>query len=702
MQLKITNESKDKINELINNLSLDEKTALIHGNSPFTVAGIPRLGIPELTMSDGPNGVKYDFLNNWKPADPTRDVSTYLPVGMNLSSSWNTELAIAYGEVLGREASARKKDILLGPSLNIIRTPLCGRNFEYFSEDPLLVGKIASAYIIGLQSVGVIACAKHYAANNQEYERDTVNVEMSNRALHEIYLPGFKASVEDGGVLSLMSAYNKFRGEYCSENGFLINDILKKEFGFSGCIISDWGAVHDTEKAYNGGLDIEMGTEITLGVNTCSYSDFYFANPLKKLIQEGKLDDDELNKKVRRVLHLHFWLKENKSGNHQINSKENQEIALNVALESIVLLKNKDKILPLQPEVNERKILVVGENAKRKHGEGGGAAGIMPLYEITPLEGLQNHAAFKDCKISFLKGYSSDASENNEVLKKQAVEAAKEADVVVFFGGFNHGDISNDATREFDTEFKDKKDIILPHKQSELIEDIAKVNPSIVTIFFGGSAFEMPFIDHVKAILQVWYPGMEGGNAIAKILAGDVSPSGRLPVTFPVRLKDIAAHTFGEYPGKEGTVSYLEDIFVGYRHFVSREIEPLFPFGHGLTYSEFTYQNMEVKTSQNSNIEIVISLEVENSGNCQAGEVVQIYMEHLSPLVVRPKKELKAFQKIFLNPGEKRKLNFHLSQKDFSYYSEELKQWTFTPGDYILHAGKSCNDNLLNTKIYLE
>ncbi len=677
-----------QIQAIISQMTLDEKISLLHANSHFSVAGVPRFNLHSLNMIDGPNGIKYDYTKDWQiPENVDEQASTYLPVGMALASTWNTQLAKQYGDVLGNEAKYRGKHVVLGPSLNIVRTPLCGRNFEYLSEDPYLISQIVVPYIKGLQQNNVAACAKHYIANNQEILRDYINVNMSERALREIYLPGFKAAVQEGKVYSVMSAYNKFRGDYCSESNYLLTDLLKNEWNFTGAVISDWGAVHSTSKAALAGTDIEMGTEIKLGND--SYDQFYMADPLKEKVKSGEIDQKVIDEKVERIIRLILRTKHGKGNyNGEFNTREHQKVALNVALESIVLLKNEKSILPVDLS-HTKTIAVIGENATRLHGQGGGAAGIMPKYEISPLEGLKK-IVDDNVKIIYAKGYSSVKDEDQTKINQQALKIAKSADVVFFFGGLNHGDISSNETREFDTEFFDKKNLQLPYNQNALIKKLAKINPNMAVILISGGAVKMPFIEDVPSIVQAFYPGMETGNALAQILTGIQNPSGKLPVTFPKKIDDMGAHALGEYPGTDdSTVFYHDNIYVGYRYLVSNNIEALFPFGHGLSYTKFKYSDLKIDVNNNK---IMAAINIKNIGEAEGAEVVQVYIEDIKSELPRPKLELKAFKKIKLKPNESKQIKFTLNEKKLAYYNDNLNKWITEPGKFKIHIGSSSED----------
>jgi len=566
-QRNVDPSTENKINDLIKKMTLEEKVGMIHANSSFTSTGVPRLGIPELTTSDGPHGVRPEHGRDWVLDNKGGDSSTYLPVGITLASTWNPDLGYAFGAVLGREASYRGKDVILGPGVNIIRTPLNGRNFEYMSEDPYLISRMAVGYIKGVQDQGVSASLKHFIANNQEIMRSGINVEMSDRALREIYLPAFRAAVVEGGVNTVMGSYNKFRGEYCTYSDLLVNKILKGEWGFRGLVMSDWGAIHHTKEALLGGADLEMGTDLSMLPNP-DFNKFYFADAALKLLKSGEIRESVIDDKVRRILRVMFkthMFEKRPQGAHA--TKEHAELALKVAEEGIILLKNTG-VLPLNKS-SIKTIAVIGANANRENAMGGGSSQVRPRYEITPLKGLQKIAG-NDIGVVFEQGYTiTKSAEADEGLISKAVEAARKADVAIVVGGWIHGyDYSKWDDNAYDTEGFDKPNLKMPFGQDELIKAVIKANPNTVVVLYGGGAIDMmAWVKGAKAVIQAGYPGMEGGNALAKILFGEVNPSGKLTVTFPQRLEDIPAHKLGEYPGDSINVRYNEDIFVGYRYF---------------------------------------------------------------------------------------------------------------------------------------
>lgn len=682
---------ESKITDLIGKMSLEEKISLIHANSKFAVAGLERLGIPEWWMSDGPHGVRQEIeRHSWSPAGWTNDSSTYFPTLTALGATWNRDLAYEYGKALGEEARFRKKDVLLGPGVNIMRTPLCGRNFEYMGEDPKLISEMIVNYIKALQEQDVAACIKHYALNNQEFERDRIDVYVDERALREIYLPVFEAAVKEAGVLTVMCAYNKFRGQYCSENDYLQNKILKGEWGFGGVIISDWAATHSTVDAANNGLDIEMGTTAE------SYDEWFFADPLIEAVKNGIVKERVVDDKVRRRLRVMF--KTNMFGQRKKGAfvtKEHQQVARNVAAEAVVLLKNETGILPLN-EDQLKSIAVIGDNATRKHAQGGYSSSIKSLYEISPLEALKVRLKNK-LEIKFAQGYEkttvfqqykglSDHFDLARVkkLRKEAVQAAKEADAAIVFAGLNH---------DFDTEAGDRPNMKLPYFQDELIRAVKKANKNTIVVLISGSPVEMPWVDEVPAILQGWLNGQEAGNAITDVLFGRVNPSGKLPFTFPEKLSDSPAHATGSYPGENLKVNYKEGLLVGYRYFDTKNVDPLFCFGHGLSYTSFTYSDLSIKSTKiKKSDSLYVELKVKNSGTVQGAEVVQCYLRDIESSLPRPYKELKGFTKVRLNPGEKKTVSFVFSGRDFSFYDAAHKTWRTEPGQFELLIGSSSRD----------
>ena len=698
---KAGNELEERIHSLISQLTLPEKVSLLHANSKFYVAGLKRLAIPEWALSDGPHGVRAEVnRDDWAYAGWTNDSATCFPPGTALAATWNPRLAYERGIVLGEEARFRKKDILLGPGINIIRSPLCGRNFEYMSEDPFLISKMSVAYIKALQSKDVAASVKHWLANNQEEHRDSVDVNMSERALREIYLPGFKASVMEGGAYTVMAAYNKFRGDWCSENEYLNRQILRHELGFKGVLMTDWSAAHTTIKAALTGLDLEMGTDKK------DYNEWYFANPLMKAVEEGKVPMAIVDEKVANVLRVMIKTKMFDESNREkgkLNTPEHQQAAYNDAAEAAVLLQNNGNLLPLN--VNKiRSIAVIGDNATRKHCGGGLSSEIKTLYEITPLDAIQKKFGAA-VKINFAQGYEKQSTfkEGNNTgqassdkvdwkLIDEAVKVAKESEVVIIFGGLNH---------DFDTESSDKQSMDLPYGQDVLIREVAKANPNTVVVIIAGSPVKLSGIVHrVPAILWSWFGGMEAGNAVADLLSGTINPSGKLPFTIPVTLDQSPAHALGNFPGRNLKVNYEEDILVGYRWFDTKKIVPQFPFGYGLSYTGFSISNFSTdKTSYGKGETIHAKCTLKNTGLRYGAEVVQLYVSDPACSVLRPEKELKAFEKIFLKPGETKTVEMLVKVTDLAFYDETKKDWNVEAGEFVLQIGNSSRNISKSVKV---
>ncbi len=699
----------ERVEDLLARLTLEEKLGLIHADSKFSTAGVPRLGIPKMWMSDGPHGVREEIsLNSWRPAGRTDDFVTWMPASILLASTWNPELGLAYGGVIANEALMRNKHLMLGPGVNIQRTPLNGRTFEYLGEDPWLASRIAIGTIRGMQAGDVAACVKHFAVNNQEVERGRVNVEVDERTLREIYLAPFEAAVREAGVLSVMGAYNKFRGQYCCHNDYLLNKVLKEEWGFRGLVMSDWGGTHTTDEAVRAGLDLEMGSR-------GAYDDYKLARPFREGIERGEYPVALLDDKVRRCLRVLFAIKgvDGRPAGSQ-NTRAHQATARKVAEEGMVLLKNANGLLPLDLTKIKR-IAVIGDNAVRTQAHGGQSSEIKAFYEITPLAGLLAYVdgradlthslgvlAPKYRRLEALTYDVTGAAQANEEpapavesklnaaeLADRAVAAAKAADVVIFVAGLNH-------ERHNDTESSDRLSLELPYGQPELIARITAANPRTVVVLVAGSPVAMdPWLEQVPAVLQAWYAGMEGGNVLASILFGDVNPSGRLPCTFPRRLVDNPAHASGlarHYPGEAGTVHYDEGLLVGYRWNDAKAVEPLFPFGYGLSYTTYDYTGLKIEAGGEGGALATVECEVTNTGTRAGAEVVQLYVEPVNPSVVRPVRELKAFSKVLLQPGEKRTVRLPLGARAFSYYSPERKAWLADVGEYRINVGHSSRE----------
>jgi len=681
-----------RVADLLPRLSLEEKVSLVHAQSTFSAAGVPRLGIPDLWMDDGPLGVREEVGEGFRNMNRTDDFATAMPATLGLAASFNTELAKSFGSVIGQEAKQRNKNIMLGPSVCIQRTPLCGRNFEYMGEDPWLAARMAVNYIQGEQGQGVGSCVKHYAANNQEDHRMSVNVEMDERTLREIYLPAFRAAVQEGGVLSLMGAYNQFRGQHCCENDYLLNQVLKKEWGFKGLVMSDWSGVHSTDGAAMNGMDLEMGSRPP-------YTNNYLANPFLEGLKTGKYPVSVLDDKVARRLYVMFKLNlihdpartpDEAANPGVLSTPAHQQIARQVAEEAMVLLKNDHELLPLTP-AKLKTVALIGLNTVTKFAGGGGSANIKAPYEITALEGISNRLG-AGVKIIYAQGYASPGGRGrrgaaaapvvNTNLVADAVAAAKAADVVIYIGGLSHNG--------FDNEGQDRSDLKLPWGQDALLTEVVQANPKTVVVFMGGGALEMgSWLDKTPALLYAWYPGLEGGNALAALLFGDVNPSGKLPCTFPRQLADSPAHALGAYPGTNGVEEYKEGLLVGYRWFDTKKIEPLFPFGYGLSYTKFKYSRLKITPDGAGGAGATVEFELRNAGNRAGAEVAEVYVQPVKPSVMRPVKELKSFAKVMLKPGEQRKVSVHLDQASFSFYDPDKKGWVAEKGDYQILVGAS-------------
>lgn len=697
-----------RIEKLIKKMTLEEKVGLLHGNSKFYVAGVERLGIPEWSLSDGPHGVRAEInRHDWAYAGWTNDSASYFPTGTAFAAAWNPELAYRRGEVLGEEARWRKKDVLLGPGVNIIRSPLCGRNFEYMSEDPYMNSVLAVAYIKGLQSRDVACSVKHFAVNNQETNRTTVDVECSERALREIYLPAFKAAVQEGGALTVMAAYNKFRGEFCAENNYLVRKILRNEWGFDGVYVTDWGAAHSTVPSMEAGLDLEMGTLID------KYEDWYYANPLIEAVKSGKIPMSLVDEKVGDVLRV--MIKTNvldpkkRFGPGSMNTKEHQQATYDAAAEAIVLLKNQNNLLPLDFS-SIKSLAVIGDNATRKHSNGGLSSEIKAVYEVTPLEALRAKWGDK-VDIRFAQGYEklstfvegsnngqssgtfSSKTQESDALLKEAVEVARTSDVALLVCGLNH---------DYDTESFDRLNMDIPYGQVELIQEVVKANPRTIVVMIAGSPLNMAAVDICSpAIVWAWFNGMEGGNALVDVLSGKVNPSGKMPFTTPVSLDQSPAHALGNFPGRDLKVNYEEDILVGYRWFDTKGLPVVYPFGYGLSYTTFDYSNLNTdKETYDQADTIQATFTLTNTGDREGAEVAQLYVSDPVCSVMRPVKELKGFKKVFLKPGESRRITLDIPVSSLAFYSEAQSQFVVEPGEFILQLGASASD--IKQKISVE
>ncbi|MDP4291636.1 MAG: glycoside hydrolase family 3 C-terminal domain-containing protein, partial [Bacteroidota bacterium] len=685
-QTKFNQQVDAKIASIMKKLTLEEKISLLHANGVFSAGGIQRLGIPEMMTDDGPLGVREDVKQGWGSANLTTDSATFFPNGSALAATWNPELAYRYGHDMGQEARARHKTIMLAPAMNIARTPLCGRTYEYLSEDPFLNARLAVQSVKGIQSQNVAACVKHFAANNQETERGRINVDVDERALREIYLPSFQASVTEGNAWTIMSAYNKIRGTYCSENDYLLNQILKKEWKFKGIVISDWGGTHSTIDAANNGLDLEMGTNPPYDKN-------YFANPLLEAVKAGKVSMNVIDEKVRRILYVTFQT--SLSGNKNpgsINTPEHSRTAYDIAAESIVLLKNEKHLLPLN--ANIKSIAVIGDNATHTFHLGGFGAGVKARYEVTALAGLKNRLG-QHVNITFAQGYSgvykTGNKVNNQIKKpdtamiRQAVDAAKSSEIALLFIGGN---------RDYESEGNDRKDLSLPFNEQTLVDAVTAANPNTIVVVVGGAPYDISRIKkNNHTIVWSWYNGSENGNALADVLIGKVNPSGKLPFTFPASLNDSPAHALKAYPGENLNEKYAEGILVGYRWFDTRKIEPLYCFGYGLSYSGFKYSGLQTdKKSYKPSESITATVKVQNTGKYAGKETVQLYVGKQGSAVERAEKELKAFKKVDIAAGATSTVKLTIPVKDLAYYDVTTKSWAVELGQYKLFAGTSSKD----------
>lgn len=724
--------TEKEIEKLLKKLTLDEKISMVHAATLFKSGAVDRLGIPAIVTSDGPMGVRAEFMDDrWISSGNQDDMVTYLPSNSALASSWNPDLAYAMGHVLGEEARGRGKDVILAPGINIKRDPRCGRNFEYMSEDPKLTAALAVPFIKGVQENDVAACVKHFAANCQETDRMMVDEEIDDRTLYELYLPAFKAAVQEGHAYSIMGAYNKINGTHCCENKRLLDLILRMEWGFDGAVISDWGGVHKTKEAAQCSMDLEMSI-------FPDFEDYYLAKPLKEAIARGEVSEDMVDAKVRNLLRMMFRLK--MIGSHKdmrkagaYNTAAHREAVLHTARESMVLLKNENHTLPLDAK-KIKKLLVVGANAARIHSDGGGSAEIKALYEICPLAGLKMYLG-GNTQVQYVKGYhvpekpktydhnwqadsvedlrntnigqverqqadqenerhrreeeerlaqvareQAEIHEKNRELFAQAVEAAKDADAVIFVGGLNHN---------IDSEGFDRADMKLPYEQDLLIEELLKVRKDTIITFVGGSPVEMPWRNKARAILWSYYAGMETGNAFAEIIFGDVNPSAKLAETFPAVYEDCASAKNGQF-GKWGNISLEEGLYCGYRHYDRQHIAPAFCFGHGLSYTDFEYSALTLKAEKDKNVKLTFT--VKNIGKRAGAEAAQVYIAPIAAKVDRPDKELKSFAKVFLAPGRSKKVSLTLKQEDFAYFDVQLHDFVADAGDYVILVGASSED----------
>ena len=692
-----------RVEDALSRMTLEEKVKILHAQSKFSSPGVPRLGIPEIWTTDGPHGIRPEVMwDEWDQARWTNDSCVAFPALTCLAATWNEEMSALYGKVIGEEARYRDKDVLLGPGVNIYRTPLNGRNFEYMGEDPFLSSKMVVPYIQEVQKNGVAVCVKHYALNNQEAKRHEYDAVLDDRTLYEIYLPAFKAAVQEGGAWSIMGAYNLYKGQHLCHNQYMLNDILKGEWGFDGVVISDWGGTHDTDQAINNGLDLEFGTW-TNGLNMSSsnsYDTYYLADPYLAKLRSGEASEDVLNDKAGRVLKLIFRTAMNsKKPAGSMRSPEHYEAARKIAGEGIVLLKNDNKVLPI--DLNKtKKLLVVGENAIKMMTVGGGSSSLKVQHECTPLEGILAAVGDK-AEVVYERGYVGDVtgdyngvvtgqdlseSRSEEKLIADAVAAAKEADAVIFIGGLNKA-------AHQDCEDSDRYGLELPYAQDKTIEALAAVNPNLTVVIVSGNAVAMPWVDKVNGIMETWFSGSQTGHALADVLFGKVNPSGKLPFTFPVKLEDNAAHALNAYDPEDLSVEYKEGIFVGYRWAEKEQIKPLFAFGHGLSYTTFGYGEAKAaKATMKENGTLAVSVDVTNTGDVAGKEVVQLYIGDNEASVARPVKELKGFRKIALEPGQKQTVTFEITPDMLKFFDADKHEWVLEKGKFTAYICAASDD----------
>ncbi|MEO7976113.1 glycoside hydrolase family 3 C-terminal domain-containing protein [Flavobacterium sp.] len=695
---EIGSEFDAEIDKLVAQMTLEEKIGMLHGNSMFTSGGVKRLGIPELKMADGPLGVREEISrDNWAPAGLTNDFATYYPAAGALAATWNDEMAYTFGNSVGQELRARDKDMLLSPAINIVRTPLGGRTYEYMTEDPFLNKKMAVPMVVGLQDNDVMACVKHYAANNQETNRDFVDVQIDERTLREIYLPAFEASVKEGKAYSIMGAYNKFRGEYLCENDYMLNKILRDEWGFKGVVVSDWAAVHSTVKSLKSGLDIEMGTPKP-------FNEFFLADKLIAAAKNKEISEAEIDIHVKRILRTLFQIKA-MGGKERVKgslaTEAHYQDTYKIAAEAVVLLKNENNALPLKLD-GVKSVAVIGNNATKKNALGGFGAGVKTKREITPLDGLKNRLP-KSIQINYAEGYLERYEEKNKgnlgnvtstgpvtidklepAKLQEAIEAAKKSDVAIIFAGSN---------RDYETEASDRRDLKLPFGQEELIQKVLAVNPRTIVVIVAGAPFDVDAVSKkTKALVWTWFNGSEGGNALADVLLGKINPSGKLPWTMPKKLMDSPAHATNSFPGDKA-VKYEEGILVGYRWFDTKKVAPLYPFGYGLSYTTFAIENAKAdKTEYALNETISVSVDVKNIGKVDGKEVIQLYTSKSDSKITRAAKELKGFKKVLVKSGDSNTVTIKVPVKELAYYDVAAKKWTVEPGKYTLKVGSSSRD----------
>lgn len=650
-----------KYKNIISKMTLEEKASLCVGKDYWNSENIERLNIPSIKMSDGPHGLRVQRENGDNLGVNKSEVAICFPSSATIANSWDKNVAYKLGKTLGEEAKSENVNIVLGPGVNIKRSPLGGRNFEYFSEDPYLTGIMAIEYVKGLQSNNVGACVKHFAVNNQENRRRTVNVVVDERTLREIYLKAFEMIVKEANPWSVMSAYNKLNGKYCTENEVLLN-ILKKEWNFDGIVITDWGAENDRVKGLLAGNELEMPGGRGNG-----------KEEIIQAVKEGKVSEEYLNEIVDRILNIAFKCKVIE---HNYNKEEHHEIAMKLAQESIVLLKNENNILP----INKRKIALIGDMAKNPRYQGAGSSTINP-YKV---ENAYDCFIQNEIEVDYAKGYNRIETDEDKELINQAVEVAKNKDVVILFLGL---------TENYESEGMDRTNLEIPKNQIKLIESIYSVNQNIIVVLSNGAPITMEWKDKAKAIITGYLGGESGAKAMVNCILGKVNPSGKLAETYPIKLEDTPC--FNNFPGTEVSVEYKEAIYVGYRYYDKNNIKVLYPFGYGLSYTTFEYSNLNVKNN-------IVSFKIKNTGKVKGKEIAQVYVSQCNPTIFKPLKELKGFAKVELEPDEEKEVNITLDDSAFQYYNVQNKKWEIESGEYKILVGKSCESIELECKIHID
>lgn len=712
-----------KINKIIAQMTLEEKVEMLHSKTNMSSEGVPRLGIQDIKYTDGPFGIREENGDGFRSLGWTLDSATYFPTGSALAATWSKEMAYKNGWAMGKEGRLRGKDIILGPAINIQRLPVGGRTYEYLSEDPVLSARLSVEYTKGSQDAGTAVCLKHYALNNQETDRGSVDVIADERTMREIYLKPFEAAIKEGGAMCVMPAYNKVNGFYCSENAHLNNEILRDEWGFKGMTVSDWGGTHSTMGAALGGLCVQMT------------GDNYFGQALIDSVRNGALDEAVVDAKVREILRLRFAIDpvpEDVANTIMTSQPETQKIAYEIAQKSIVLLKNEAGNLPIAKDV--KKIAVIGQNAVLTTAAGGIGAGVKTLYEISPLEGIQARAEKAGVEVVYAPGYknyqmrmgwgrpsagpvnplvaNSIDEPADPALLAEAVALAKDADMVIFFGGTN---------KSIETEGSDRKNIDLPCGQNEVIKALYEANPNVATVLISGGPTDLRYLEpYSPAIVQGWWNGLEGGTALAEVLFGDIAPSGKLPFTFPLKLEDSPAYATGSFPGEgsgedlftlmyrldatgytreqiqeyiaslpDPVSEYREGILVGYRWYDTKDVPVMYAFGHGLSYVEFEYGALTCKQKKDK---IQVSFDLKNLGDMEADEVAQLYVKRLDSKVERAEKELEAFERVALKAGETKNVTLEFPLSELAHWDNETNGWVLEPGKIEILVGSASND----------